>query len=397
MRGTAMNGSPRDLRMADKRDYYEVLEVPRGASKDEVKQAYRKLAMKFHPDMNKDNPKAAEEKFKGISEAYEVLADDQKRARYDQFGREDVESTFRHGGFDWSDFTHYGDISDIFGNFGGSGGSIFDQLFGGGVRRGPQEGRSLRYDIEVTLDDISTGVEKEIRIPHSVQCPACSGEGAKKGDFKTCPTCRGSGQIQRGQRRGNTNFVTIGQCPTCGGSGKQIIRECSSCGGAGRAQTTSNIKVSIPKGADEGMRLRVRGAGEASPNGGPPGDLYIIVHMAEHQTFVREGKDLYVETPISFGQAAIGDEVEVPTLDGTALVTIPAGTQTGTVFRLKGKGLPDMRGHGQGDEFVKVTVVTPTKISGQQKDLMKQFSQSVGSYEKSTPRKSFFKGLRRDG
>jgi molecular chaperone DnaJ len=383
--------------MANKQDYYEVLGVSRSASKDEIKQAYRKLAMKFHPDMNKDNPKAAEEKFKDISEAYEVLADDQKRARYDQFGRESVESTFRQGGFDWSDFTHYGDISDIFGNFGGFGGSIFDQLFGGGVRRGPQEGQSLRYDIEVTLDEISKGVEKEIRIPHSVQCTACGGEGAKKGDFKTCPTCKGSGQVQRGQRRGNTNFVTIGQCPTCRGSGKQIIRRCPSCGGEGLAQTVSNIKVSIPKGADEGMRLRIRGAGEASPNGGPPGDLYIVVHMAEHQTFVREGKDLYIETPISFSQAAIGDDVQVPTLDGNALVTIPAGTQTGTVFRLKGKGLPDMRGRGQGDEFVKVTVVTPTKLSGQQKDLLKQFSQSVGDYEKSTPRKSFFRGFRRDG
>ncbi|MFY9606440.1 MAG: molecular chaperone DnaJ [Thermoplasmata archaeon] len=383
--------------MAQKRDYYEVLGVQRGASKDEIKQAYRKLAMKYHPDMNKENVKAAEEKFKEISEAYEVLVDDDKKARYDQFGHAGVEGTFRTGGFDWSDFTHFGDISDIFGDLGGFGfgGGIFDQFFGRTARRGPQEGRSLRYDVEVTLDDIAKGVEKEIRIPHSVACKTCGGEGAKEGDFRTCPTCKGQGQVQRGQRRGNTNFVTITNCPTCGGTGKQIVRECPSCRGAGVSQTTSNIKVSIPKGADEGMRLRIRGAGEASSNGGPPGDLYIVVHMAEHPLFAREGRDLFVETPISFTQAALGDQVEVPTLDGTALVSIPAGTQTGTVFRLKGKGLPDMRGRGQGDEFVKVSVVTPSKLTNQQKDLLRQFSQSVGGYEKSTPRKSIFKGFRK--
>jgi molecular chaperone DnaJ len=383
--------------MAQKRDYYEVLGMQRGASKDEIKQAYRKLAMKYHPDMNKDNVKAAEEKFKEISEAYEVLVDDDKKARYDQFGHAGVEGTFRTGGFDWSDFTHFGDISDIFGDLGGFGfgGSIFDQFFGRTARRGPQEGRSLRYDIEVTLDDVAKGVEKEIRIPHTVACKTCGGEGAKEGDFRTCPTCKGQGQVQRGQRRGNTNFVTIANCPTCGGTGKQIVRECPSCRGAGVSQTTSNIKVSIPKGADEGMRLRIRGAGEASSNGGPPGDLYIVVHMAEHALFAREGRDLFVETPISFTQAALGDQVEVPTLDGTALVTIPAGTQTGTVFRLKGKGLPDMRGRGQGDEFVKVSVVTPARLTNQQKDLLRQFSQSVGGYEKSAPRKSIFKGFRK--
>lgn len=383
--------------MAQKRDYYEVLGVQRGASKDEIKKAYRKLAMKHHPDMNKDNVKVAEEKFKDISEAYEVLVDDEKKARYDQYGHAGVESTFRQGGFDWSDFTHYGDISDIFGDLGGfgAGGGIFDQFFGRSARRGPQEGRSLRYDIEVTLDDVAKGVEKEIRIPHTVACKACGGKGAKEGDFKPCPTCKGQGQVQRGQRRGNTNFVTIADCPTCGGKGKHIVRECTACSGAGVSQTTSNIKISIPKGADEGMRLRIRGAGEASPNGGPSGDLYIVVHMQEHPLFAREGSDLYIETPISFTQAALGAEVEVPTLDGTALVTMPAGTQTGTVFRLKGKGLPDMRGRGHGDEFVKVSVATPTKLTSQQKDLLNQFSQSVGAYEKSTPRKSIFRGFRK--
>jgi molecular chaperone DnaJ len=381
--------------MATKRDYYEVLGVAKKASKDEIKQAYRKLAMKHHPDMNKDNSKVAEEKFKELSEAYEVLMDDEKRARYDQFGHSGVESTFRTGGFDWSDFTHFSDISDIFGDFGGFGGGIFDQFFGR-TRRGPQEGRSLRYDIEVSLEEIAKGVEKELRIPRTVACKICGGHGAKQGDYKTCPTCRGSGQVQRGQRRGNTNFVTINQCPTCGGKGRQITRECPECQGSGLNQVASSISVSIPKGAEEGMRLRIRGAGEQGPEGGPPGDLYIVVHTADHPSLVRERSDLFTDTPISFTQAALGAEVNVPTLDGTALVTIPPGTQTGTVLRLKGKGLPDMRGRGQGDLYVKVSVVTPTKLNSQQKELLKQFGQSAGEYQKSAPRKPFFKGLRRE-
>lgn len=383
--------------MSQKRDYYEVLGIARGASKDEIKNAYRRLARKHHPDMNKDNPKAAEEKFKEISEAYEVLADDEKRAKYDQFGHAGVQDTFRHGGFDWADFTHYGDISDIFGDLGGFGfgGSIFEQFFGRAQRRGPQEGRSLRYDIEVTLDEVAKGVEKDLRIPRSVECKSCRGQGAKSTDFKTCQTCGGAGQVQRSQRRGNASFVTITQCPTCKGSGKLITKACAECGGSGTTQTMSSIKVSIPKGAEEGMRLRIRGAGEPSPNGGPPGDLIIVVHIAEHPVFIRDGKDLFVEAPISFSQAALGDEIEVPTLDGKALVTIPPGTQTGTVLRLKGKGLPDMRERVSGDQFVKVTVVTPTKLTNEQKDLLKRFGQSVGKYERSATKKSFFSGFRK--
>jgi len=381
--------------MAPKRDYYEVLGVQRGASQDEIKKAYRTLAMKYHPDMNKDNAKAAEEKFKEISEAYEVLADEQKRSRYDQYGHEGVEGAFRQGGFDWSDFTHYSDISDIFSGF-GFGGSIFDQFFGGGMRRsGPQEGQSLRYDVEIALEDVAKGVEKEIRVPHSVRCKTCKGVGAKEGDFKTCPTCKGRGQVQRGSRRGYTNFVTITNCPTCGGKGKQVLKRCSECEGAGLMQTTSTIKVSIPKGAEEGMRLRVRGAGEASANGGQPGDLYVVIHIADHPVFAREGNDLLVDTMISFTQAALGAEIEVQTLDATAIVTIPPSTQTGQVFRLKGKGLPDLRGRGQGDQFVRVTVVTPSRLTPSQKELLRQFGQSVGEYHKSTPKKGFFDGFRK--
>jgi len=382
--------------MPDKRDYYQVLGVSKGASTDEIKQAYRRLARKYHPDMNKGDAKEAEEKFKEVSEAYEVLADEEKRARYDQYGHAGVEGTFRTGGFDWSDFTHYSDISDIFGDLGGFGfgGGIFDQFFGRRTPTGPHEGRSLRYDVEVTLEEIAQGVEKEIRVPHSIQCKTCGGLGAKQGDFKTCPTCKGSGQVQRGQRRGNTNFVTITTCPTCRGTGKQVTRRCPACGGSGVTQTTSTIKVSIPKGADEGARLRIRGAGEASPNGGPPGDLFVVVHMGQHPVFARDGSDLYVEAPVTYTQAALGADIEVPTLGGTALVTVPPGTQTGTVFRLKGKGLPDMRGRGQGDQFVKVNVVTPSRLNRQQQEILRQFGQSVGSYEKEARKKSVFRGFR---
>jgi len=375
--------------MAVKRDYYEVLGVSKNATEDDIKKAYRRLAMKFHPDTNKDNPKAAEEKFKQISEAYEVLIDKDKRARYDQFGHEGVSNAFRTGGFDWSDFTHYGDISDIFGGS-GFGGSIFDQFFGGRARAAPQEGRSLRYDVEITLEEAAKGIEKELRIPHSVQCEECRGVGAKAGDYKTCPTCKGSGQVQRGQKKGYTSFVTISNCPTCRGTGRQVTKHCAKCGGAGVTQATSTLQVSVPKGAEEGMRLRIRGAGEAAPNGGTPGDLYIVVHVAEHDVFSREGIDLIVEASVSYTQAALGAEIHVPTLDGTALVTIPPGTQTGTVFRLRGKGMPDMRGRGNGDQFVRVTVVTPTKLTSEQKDLLKQLGRSLGDYEKSPKGKSVF-------
>lgn len=382
--------------MAEKRDYYEILGVPRDASKEDIKKAYRRLAMKYHPDMNKDDPKKAEERFKEISEAYEVLVDDEKRARYDRFGHEGVQSTFRTGGFDWSDFTHFADISDLFGDFAGVGfgSSFFDQVFGRATRRGPQEGRSLRYDVEITIEEAARGVEKELRVPRSVVCKTCGGEGAKPGDLKTCPTCKGSGQVQRGQKRGYTSILTITTCPTCQGAGKQAIRKCPECNGAGMTQTTSTIKVSIPKGADEGMRLRIRGAGEASPDGGPPGDLYIVVHIAEHPVFTRDGKDLWVEAPITFSQAALGAEIKVPTLDGDALVTVPPGTQTGTVFRLKGMGMPDLQGYSNGDEFVRVTVVTPTKLTPHQKELLRQLDESMGSYAKGTARKSVFRRFR---
>lgn len=383
--------------MPPKRDYYEVLGVEKGASKDEIKKAYRKLAMKHHPDTNKDKTKEAEEMFKDISEAYEVLVDDDKRNRYNQHGHAGLRDTFSGGGFDWSDFTHFEDLSDIFGNQSGFGfgGSIFEQFFGGGVRRtGPQEGRSLRYDIEISLEDAAKGFDKEIRIPHSVSCETCHGQGAKPGDIKTCPTCRGAGQVQRGQKRGYTSFVTIAACPTCGGSGKKVTKPCTDCKGAGAKKTISTINISIPRGAEEGTRLRMRGAGEAGPNGGPPGDLFVVVHVVDHEVFHRDRRDLLIEAPISLTEAALGAEILVPTLEGSALVTIPQGTQTGTTFRLKGKGMPDLRGHGQGDQFVRVVVRTPKKLTNDQKDLLEKFAGSVGEYGNSERKKSLFKNLK---
>jgi molecular chaperone DnaJ len=383
--------------MPSKRDYYDILGVSKSANADEVKKAYRKLALKYHPDRNKENPKDSEEKFKELSEAYEVLADPEKRARYDQYGHSGVESTFRGGGFDWSDFTHFEDISDIFGGFSGFGfgGSIFEQFFGGRQRSGPREGRSLRYDVEIPLTEAATGAEKELKIPHSISCKTCGGQGADAADLKTCTTCNGAGQVRRGQTRGNTSFVSIAACPACRGSGRQITKPCTTCKGSGTTDTTSKIKVSIPKGAEEGMRLRIRGAGEASANGGPPGDLFIVIHIAPHELFERDGRNLYIEVPISFSEAALGSKVQVPTLDGTALVTIPPGTQTGTVFRLKGKGMPDLRGYGDGDEYVKVQVVTPTKLNAEQKELLRKFSESVGEYGKSGAWKTRFPGFRK--
>ncbi len=383
--------------MPPKRDYYEVLGVEKGASKDEIKKAYRKLAMKHHPDTNKDKTKEAEEMFKDISEAYEVLVDDDKRNRYNQHGHAGLRDTFSGGGFDWSDFTHFEDLSDIFGNQSGFGfgGSIFEQFFGGGVRRtGPQEGRSLRYDIEISLEDAAKGFDKEIRIPHSVSCETCHGQGAKPGDIKTCPTCRGAGQVQRGQKRGYTSFVTIAACPTCGGSGKKVTKPCTDCKGAGAKKTISTINISIPRGAEEGTRLRMRGAGEAGPNGGPPGDLFVVVHVVDHEVFHRDRRDLLIEAPISLTEAALGAEILVPTLEGSALVTIPQGTQTGTTFRLKGKGMPDLRGQGQGDQFVRVVVRTPKKLTNDQKDLLEKFAGSVGEYGNSERKKSLFKNLK---
>ncbi|MBU4031994.1 MAG: molecular chaperone DnaJ [Candidatus Thermoplasmatota archaeon] len=367
--------------MADKRDYYEVLGVEKSANQDDVKKAYRKLAKKFHPDMHTENKAEAEEKFKEVSEAYEVLADPQKRQKYDQYGFSGINGAFGGDGFQWQDFTHQADVSDIFGDF--FGGSIFDTFFGGGGRRrtnsGPARGSDLRLDIQITLLEAAKGLSKTLDIPHSVRCQECNGSGAEKGSApKTCATCSGSGQVKQVQRRGYSQYISIGACPTCQGQGQTIDKPCKKCHGQGSVRKTSRIEVNIPAGADNGTRLRLRGEGEAGARGGPSGDLYVIVHVQEDPVFQREGRHLITDMGIDFTQAALGDEITINTIDGKATMKIPPGTQPGTVFRLKGKGMPAMGGHGTGDLHVRVNIRVPEKLNAEQKRLLKEFEEAGG-------------------
>ena len=372
-------------------DYYEVLGVPRGASKDEIKRAYRRLAKKYHPDLNKDNPKAAEEKFKEVSEAYEVLADDEKRRIYDQFGTEGLKQQVWGGeGFDWSRFTHAADVEDIFGRdffdafFGGGGfggGGLFGDLFGAGMGRprGPQAGRSLRVDAEVGLEDLlrSTRKELSLRAPHP--CPACQGSGAEGGKLVTCPTCHGQGQVSRSQRRGYSQFVTISPCPKCQGRGQWPETPCRRCEGTGRITETQTVAVEIPAGAPDGLQLRIPGHGEAGAPGGRPGDLYVVVHVRPHDLFERDGQDVLMTLPITYPQAVLGAEVEIPTLEGSARLHIPPGTQSHAILRLRGKGLPSLRSGARGDQLVRVIVRTPDKVSAEERALLQRLAELQGN------------------
>ena len=367
--------------MANKRDFYEVIGVEKSASQDEIKKTYRKLAKKFHPDMNQENKAEAEEKFKELSEAYEVLADPKKRQTYDQYGHSGLNGAFGGDGFQWNDFTHQADISDIFGDF--FGGSIFDSFFGGGRRRrpqtGPARGNDLRYDIQINLKDAAKGVLRKIDIPHRKKCQECAGTGAEKGTSPlTCQTCHGSGQVKNVQQRGYSQFISIGACQACRGAGQIIEKRCQVCQGQGSVPKTSKIEVSIPPGADTGTRLRLRGEGEAGLRGGPSGDLYVIVHVQPDPTFRREGMHLITEIDVDFVQAALGDEIKVQTIDGNAAMKVPAGTQPGTMFRLKGKGMPNIQGRGNGDLHVLVNVAVPEKLNGEQKRILKEFAEAGG-------------------
>lgn len=373
--------------MANKRDYYEVLGVEKSANQDQVKKAYRKLAKKFHPDMNQDNKADAEEKFKEVSEAYEVLADPKKRQTYDQYGHSGLNGAFGGDGFQWNDFTHQADISDIFGDF--FGGSIFDSFFGGGRRRrsptGPVRGSDLRYDIQITLKDAAKGIVQKIQVPHRKQCKECSGTGAEKGSAPvTCQNCHGSGQVKNVQQRGYSQFISIGACGACRGAGQIIEHKCKTCGGQGSISKTSKIEVSIPAGADTGTRLRLQGEGDAGLRGGPSGDLFIIVHVKEDPTFRRRDTHLITEVDLDFVQAALGDEIMVTTIDGQSSMKVPSGTQPGTMFRLRGKGMPSLQGRGNGDLHVMVNVVVPEKLSGEQKRILKEFAEAGGSSKAKT-------------
>ncbi len=348
-----------------KRDYYEVLGIERTASEEEVKKAYRKLALKYHPDRN-PNDKASEEKFKELGEAYEVLIEPQSRAAYDQFGHAAFGPRVRQS-------AHFHDPADIFREvFGGS--SIFDEFFGGGGQRrpgGPQRGDDLRYDMELTFMEAAQGCEKEVTVTKLGECESCKGSGAEPGaTMKTCATCGGRGQVVTAR-----GIFSIAQtCPRCEGAGRTVDKPCHTCHGAGRHEKASKIKIKVPAGVDGGSRLRSSGNGEAGVRGGPPGDLYVVLHVKRHEIFERNGDDLICEVPISFFQAALGAEIEVPTLDSKAGIKIPAGTQTGSVFRLKGKGVKNVQGYGHGDLMVRVQVEIPAKLNAAQRAKLEEFA-----------------------
>jgi len=384
-----------------KRDYYEVLGVPRAASKDDIKRAYRRLAKEYHPDMAKGDKKAAEERFKELSEAYEALGDEEKRKIYDAYGHEGLKQQVWGGqDFDWSRFTHVGDVRDLFGedffaSFFGTrspfgGGSLFEDLFGGRRRpRGPHRGEDLRVDVEVGLEDVYRGVRKELRIPHAVPCKECRGTGGRGGRLATCPQCSGQGQVSRSQTRGFSQFISITTCPRCQGRGQLAESPCAACGGSGRVETTSTLHVEIPAGAPDGLRLRVSGKGEAGDPGAPAGDLYVVVRVRDSPPFQRDGNNVLLEWPATFPQVAVGADVEVPTLDGAARLHVPPGTQTHTLFRLRGKGLPDLETGRRGDQFVRIVVVTPEKLSAEERRLLEKLDSLLGDYAHH-PKSSFF-------
>ena len=363
-----------------KRDYYEVLGIPRDANQDQIKKAYRKLARQYHPDVNPDNAEA-EEKFKELSEAYEVLLDPQKRQAYNQFGHEGVRSTFGSGGFQWSDFTHFSDIEDIFRAFSGDlfgrgfGESIFDTFFGGRERRGPPRGADLRVDVEIHLKDVVTGVNKEVTVNRRENCPVCDGSGAKSKDgLKVCPACKGTGRIQQVSQRGFLRTVNITTCSTCRGRGKIVENPCDNCKGTGIIAKKRKITVKIPPGVESGIRFRMTGEGEMGPGGS--GDLYVVVHVKPHPFFERRGNNLYCEVPLSFAQATLGTKVEIPTLSSSAEITIPPGTQPESVFRLRGQGLPSMNYGRTGDLYCRVKVKVPEKLTSEQKELIRELAES---------------------
>ena len=375
--------------MTTKRDYYEILGIQRNATEEEIKKAFRKLAVTYHPDKNPGN-KEAEERFKEAAEAYEVLSDKKKKALYDQYGHDGIKSSFGGGGgdFRWQDFTHFADFEDVLGDLFGNG--IFGSFFGAGARRsgsrGGRNGRDLRYDIEITLQEAAFGAAREITLDKPVECPDCMGSGASKGSSsKTCPDCRGSGQVRMSQ--GFFSITTT--CSRCSGAGTVIDNPCGRCKGDGRIKSKKRISVKIPQGVDTGSRLKLTGEGEPGAQGGRNGDMYVFIHVQEHPLFSRQGDDLVCAVPVSFATVALGGEVDVPTLEGRVKLKVPAGTQSGKMFRLKGKGMPNLNGYRQGDLFVRVDVETPAKLSNEQKELLKKFAQM--STEESHPlSKSFF-------
>ena len=366
-----------------KRDFYEVLGVSKGASDEDLKKAYRRLAMKHHPDRNPDDSKS-EHAFKEAKEAYETLSDANKRRAYDAHGH----AAFEHGGMGGGGGGQgYADMGDIFGD-------IFGDISGGGrAQRGPRRGSDLRYVMELDLEEAVFGAEKQIDIPTLLECEACDGSGSEDRKVETCTTCKGRGQVR--MQRGI--FSVQQPCPSCGGRGETIAKPCKSCHGQGRKQSQKVLQVKIPAGVDNDDRIRLQGEGEAGPAGGVAGDLYVEVHVREHAIFQRDGNDLYCDVPIRFSQAALGAELIVPTLQGEALVKVPAETQTGKVFRLRGKGVKSVRSNSTGDLLCRVTVETPVKLTARQRELMQEFEATFDGEEgaKHSPKSSsFFDGVK---
>ncbi|MBW2977355.1 molecular chaperone DnaJ [Candidatus Woesearchaeota archaeon] len=364
------------------KDYYKILGVEKTATKEEIKRAYKKLAKKYHPDLNKDKPDAAD-KFKEINEAAAVLADDEKRNQYDQFGT--TAEDFGRQGFGGFDF------SDVMDNIFGAGfdfDNIFESFFGGSDifgrrRKGRARGHDLRYDLEITLEEAAEGTTKTITIPRLEKCSECDGKGGS--GIQNCPDCNGTGVSRRTQRTPFGIFATQSTCRNCHGEGNIVKKQCSKCHGEGRVEKTRKLEVKIPAGAETGTNLRVVGEGEAGQKGAATGNLYIVIHVKDHKLFERHGNDLFIEVPIPFTIAALGGEIEVPTLKGKATLKIPAGTQTGTTFRMRGKGVPSLHGDGNGNQNVEIKIVTPKKLTKKQKQLLKEFGK--------TDKSSFFNKL----
>lgn len=374
-----------------KRDYYEVLGVEKSASADELKRAYRKKAMQYHPDRNPGD-KQAEAKFKECNEAYEVLSNDEKRARYDQYGFAGVDPNFNpNAGFGGG----FGGFGDAFSGFG----DIFGDLFGGGGRgrnpNGPRRGEDVGARLELTFEEAAFGTEKEVPVTRIETCAKCNGSGAAAGSQpETCPNCHGSGSVRTTQNFMGMTMQSTAACPKCGGTGKIIKDPCQTCKGKGKVRRSTKVKVKVPAGVDEGQTIRVRGEGCSGSNGGPKGDLLIEIAIQKHPFFQREGATVVCEFPISFTQAALGAEQEIPTLDGKVRYTIPEGTQTGTTFRLRGKGIPVLRSKARGDQLVTVVVETPTKLTKEQKELLHRFEESTNNSGSQPKIAKFFEKLK---
>jgi len=367
-----------------KRDYYDILGVERNASEAEVKKMYRKLAMRYHPDKNPGD-KEAEQKFKEAAEAYSILSDPQKRSQYDQFGRAGIEGgDGGFGGFGFADF----DLSDALRTFMEGFGS-FEDFFGGGIRRTRKpQGRDLRITLQLDLEEIATGVAKNVKIKRLELCESCNGSGAQSGTMPIrCPNCNGSGQVRQISRSLFGQFVNVGQCPQCGGTGEIISEPCRKCSGEGRIRRSVELKVKVPAGVATGNYMTLRSEGNKGPRGAEPGDLIIFFEDKEHRYFTRHGADILTEVEITFSQAALGDSVELPTLTGKAKLTIPPGIQSGQVLRMRGKGIPELRGSRKGDQLVSIQVKTPTSLNSKQRALLKELASSNGSLGKTVVRK----------